>query len=104
MLPTKPHCKKYLNIGNRNLHSSKILKIQQGLPRRVSSVGNPWGPLTGAEESSNGKSGQIPHVEVTAFRWGRVAAAHMFNLYDIYHGVWKGLTTVLVKSFAHFML
>ncbi len=41
------------------LHSSKILTIQQGIPRGVSSIGNPRGPLTGfnsgsvAEESSN---------------------------------------------------
>ncbi len=40
-------------------HSSKILTIQWGLPRRVSSVENPRVPLTGfnlgsvAEESSN---------------------------------------------------
>ncbi len=45
--------------GQISLHSSKILTIQQGLIRGVSSVGNPPGPLMGfnsgsvAEESSN---------------------------------------------------
>ncbi len=34
------------------LHSSKILMIQQGLPRGVSSVGNPRGPLTGFDSGS----------------------------------------------------
>ncbi len=34
------------------LHSSKILTIHQGLPRGVSSVGNPRGPLTGFNSGS----------------------------------------------------
>ncbi len=53
-----------------HVHSSKILTIQQGLPRGVSSVGNPRRPLTG-------------------FHSGRVAAAH---LHDIYREVCNGLT------------
>ncbi len=35
-----------LSTTDVNTHSSKILTIQQGVPRGVSSVGNPWGPLT----------------------------------------------------------
>ena len=48
-----------VDLGGKNIHSSKILTIQQGLPRGVNSVGNPWGSLTGfnsgsvAEESSD---------------------------------------------------
>ena len=35
------------------IHSSKILTIQQGLPRGVSSIGNPRGPLTGFNSHSH---------------------------------------------------
>ncbi len=58
--------------NKRRVHSSKILTIQQGVPRGVSSVGNPRGPLTGFNILPIGSLKKIialPSVFLDILKW-----------------------------------
>ena len=73
-------------IRRESVHSSKILTIQQGQPRGVSSIGNPRQASTGFN------SGSLMAEISTEFYPGRLSMAYLIYQPSIFHKGCRGLT------------